>query len=241
MTLKRDGYSIELEVDHDYNGVYVNELFDNCDGSFSEAGFTKAERLIDGNVATDNGYQISEGYYGGNYSYKKIFKGHELQSTDRRRYDLIVYGAHNDKAMDKILESINNVWDDTFYSAVVYGLDGELLDSLYGIHLDKPDSTKLEILEELKFIGLDIPEHILKPRIKGKEEVMAYIKTYIPEYLLKQGSIREHGWTINALSKKFDNPKEELEYWLMEFYKEAASQYANLAWLKEKIEGGTFK
>ena len=34
MTIKRDGYSIELEVDHDYNGVLVKELFDNCDGAF---------------------------------------------------------------------------------------------------------------------------------------------------------------------------------------------------------------
>ena len=65
----------------------------------------------------------------------------------------------------KILENINTVWDDTFYSAVVYGLDGEVVGQfLSGIHLDKPQGTKLEILEELSYMGLEIPEHILKPR-----------------------------------------------------------------------------
>lgn len=236
MIIKRDGYSIELEVDHDYNGMYVSDMFADCDGAFSEAGFTKAERLIDGDVATDDGYQIIEGYHGGNYYYKQIFKDDELKSNDRRSYDLVVYGAHNNEAMDKILDNINNVWDDTFYSAVVYGLDGEILDSLYGVHLDNPEGTTLEILEELRYIGLDIPEHILKHRIKSKEEVIAYLKTYIPEYLLRQGSIRTHNCTLNTLSKKFDNPIEELKSWLMDFYKEVASQYTNLTWLKERIE-----
>lgn len=240
MIFKRDGYSIELEVDHDYNGIYVSEMLANYDGGFSEAGFTKAERLIDGEIATEDGYQIIEGYYGGNFSYKRIFKGDELQSTDRRSYDLVTYGTHNDEAMGKILEGINNVWDDTFYSAVVYGLDGELLDSLYGIHLDNPEATKLEILQELNHIGLDIPEQLLKPRIKSKEEVIAYLKTYIPEHLLSQGSIREHGWTVNTLTKKFDNPREELKSWLLDFYKEVSLQYPNLAWLKEKIEKGMY-
>lgn len=238
MIIKREGYSIELEVDHDYNGVYVKEMLDNCDGAFSDAGFTKPERLMDGDIASDDGYQIMEGYHGGNFSHKEIFKGDELQSTDRRSYDLVVYGRHNDKAMVKILENINTVWDDTFYSAVVYGLDGELLDSLYGIHLDKPEGTKLEILEELSYMGLEIPELILKPRIKSKEEVIEYLKTYMPEYLLRQGSIKDHGWTINALTKKFDNPREELKSWLVDFYKEVSLQYAKLAWLKERIEGG---
>ena len=241
MTIKRDGYSIELEVDHDYNGVYVKEMLDNCDGAFSEAGFTKPERLMDGDIAPEDGYQIVEGYHGGNYSYKQVFEGDELQSTDRRSYDLIVYGVHNDEAMGEILESINKVGDDTFYSAVVYGLDGELLDSLSGIHLDKPQGTKLEILEELSCMGLEIPEQILKPRIKSKEEVIAYLKTYMPEYLLQQGSIRVLAGTLDALRKKFDNPTEELETWLMDFYKEVSLQYANLAWLKERIEKGDVK
>lgn len=236
MIIKRDGYSIELKVDHDYNGMYVSDLFADCDGAFSEAGFTKAERLIDGDVATDDGYQIIEGYHGGNYYYKQIFKGDELQSNDRRSYDFVVYGAHNDAAMDKILDSINNVWDDTFYSAVVYGLDGEILDSLYGIHLDNPEATKLEVLEELRFIGLDIPEHILKPRIKSKQEVIEYLKTYMPKHLLRQRSIKTHSLTLNTLTKKFDNLIEELDSWLMDFYKEVALQYPKLAWLKKRIE-----
>ena len=238
MTIKRDGYSIELQVDHDYNSVYVSELFDNCDGAFSDAGFTKAERLVDGDIASEDGCQIVEGYHGGNFSYKRIFKGDELQSTDRRSYDLVAYGTHNDEAMDKILEGINNVWDDTFYSAVIYGLDGEWLDSLGGIHLDNLEATKLELLEELRSIGLEIPEQILKPRIKSKKEVIAYLKTHMPEYLLRQGSIKTHDTTLIVLRKKFDNPTEELESWLMGFYKEVSLQYPKLAWLKERIEEG---
>lgn len=170
MRIKSRGYDVVIDMDYDTGGEYVSELLADCDGGFTEAGFSVPERIKDGEIARADGYQIMEGYYGGNFSYDKIKKGDELRSKDRRSYELVSYGEYDDDAMDEILERISLVWDTEYYSVRVVGLEGEILDMLCGVTLDKMSGTKLDIIEEIIEYGVEIPEEMLEGLRKTEEK-----------------------------------------------------------------------
>ena len=170
--IKSRGYDVLIKEDYDTARDYVSDLFKDCDGGFKDAGFTVPERIKDGEIATENGYQIIEGYYGGNYSYKKIKEGDELRATDSRQYELITYGEHDDDAIGEILERINNVWDTEYYAVKVVGLEGESLDYLVGVELDDVKGSKLSVIDQIIKYGVEIPEEMLEGLKKTEEEMI---------------------------------------------------------------------
>lgn len=168
--IKSRGYEVVIEDDYDTPIEYITDLFRDCDGGFTEAGFTVPERIKDGEIATADGYQIIEGYYGGNYDYKQIKEGDELRSTNSRQYDLVTYGQHNDDAIGEILERISDVWDAEYYTVNVVGLEGETLDYLVGVQLDDVKGSKLAVIAEIMEYGIEIPEEMLEGLKKTEEK-----------------------------------------------------------------------
>lgn len=169
--IKSRGYDVLIKEDYDTARYYITDLFKDCGGDgFKGAGFTVPERIKDGEIAIADGYQIREGYYGGNYSYKKIKEGDELRATNSIRYALITYGEHDDDAISGILERINNVWDTEYYTVEVVGLEGESLDYLSGVELDDVEGSKLNIINQIIEYGIEIPEEMLEGLKKAEEE-----------------------------------------------------------------------
>ena len=168
--IKSRGYEVVIKEDYDTCRDYVSDLFKDYDGGFTDAGLTVPEKIKDGEIATADGYQIIEGYYGGNYTYKKIKKGDELRATDPRQYELITYGEHDDDAIGEILERINNVWDTEYYSVEVVGLEGESLDYLVGVELDDVKGSKLSVIGQIIEYGVEIPEEMLEGLKKQKRK-----------------------------------------------------------------------
>lgn len=170
--IKSRGYDVLIWNDYDTARDYVSDLFKDCDDGFTDTGFTVPERIKDGEIATADGYQIIEGYYGGNYSYKNIKKGDELRATNSRQYELITYGEHDDDAIGEILERINNVWDTEYYAVEVVGLEGENLGYLVGVELDDVKGSNLSVIDQIIKYGVEIPEEMLEGLKKTEEEMI---------------------------------------------------------------------
>ena len=170
--IKSRGYDVLIWEDYDTARDYITDLFKDCDDGFKDAGFSVPERIKDGEIAIADGYQIIEGYYGGNYSYKNIKKGDELRATNSRQYELITYGEHDDDAIGEILERINNVWDTEYYAVEVVGLEGENLGYLVGVELDDIKGSNLRVIDQIIGYGVEIPEEMLEGLKKTEEEII---------------------------------------------------------------------
>lgn len=160
MNIKRNGIDIIIERDYDINNKYIDEFLRDYSGAFKENKFTVPEILNSLIIAEKGGYQIVEDYYGTYWTYKHFKKGEEISPTFRHQYDLVTYGRKNNATMDKIIKELNNYAEKFFYRVELIGLNGELLDGLYGISFDKEleDMTQEEIIKELENYGVNIPE-----------------------------------------------------------------------------------
>jgi len=162
MRIKRNGITVYIEQNYDYNNEIISDMLRNYDGSFHEKGFSTPELLKYEEIAQENGFQIVEDPRSNEFYYLPIAKGKTIKPTYYNAYDLVTYGIRSKKNIEAILKNINNELYINYYSISVEDLDGEILDSLVLSFEKDIETISIEdIIKEIETY-IDLPETFKK-------------------------------------------------------------------------------
>jgi uncharacterized protein YlxP (DUF503 family) len=162
MRIKRNGITIYIEQNYDYNNEVISDMLKNYDGSFHEKGFSTPELLRYEEIAQENGFQIVEDTRSNEFYYLPIKKGKTIKPEYYNSYDLVTYGVRSKKNIEAILKNINNHLYVNYYNVSIEDLDGDIIDSLV-LSFEK-DIETISIEDIIKEIEnyIDLPETFKK-------------------------------------------------------------------------------